>query len=40
MLYANDALVISENSETALREEISNTFELKPASIGMIKTHI
>ena len=34
LLYTDDCLVVSENSETILKEEIGRYFELKPDSIG------
>ena len=33
LLYTNDCLVVSENSESILEEEIGRYFELKPDSI-------
>ena len=34
LLYTDDCLVVSENSESILKNEIGRYFELKPDSIG------
>ena len=34
MLYVDDALVVSENAESILRNELGRHFELKEESIG------
>ena len=34
LLYVNDALVVSENAESSLRNELGRYFELKEESIG------
>ena len=40
LLYTDDALVISENAESILRNEIGKYFELKPESIGPPKIYL
>ena len=34
LLYTDDCLVVSENTESILKNEIGRYFELKPDSIG------
>lgn len=40
LLYTDDALVISENAESILRNEIGKYFELKEESIGPPKLYL
>ena len=40
LLYMDDALVVSDNAESILREEIGRYFELKEASIGPPKMYL
>ena len=40
LLYADDALVVSENAEKVLRNEIGKYFEVKPNSVGPPSQHI
>ena len=40
LLYMDDALVESDNTESILREEIGRYFELKEASIGPPKVYL
>ena len=40
LLYTDDALVISENGESILRNEIGKYFELKEASIGPLNIYL
>ena len=35
LLYVDDALVVSENAESVLRNELRRYFELKKESIGL-----
>ena len=40
LLYVDNALVVSDNAKSILREEIGKYFELKEASIGPPKMHL
>ena len=40
LLYVDDALVISDNAESILRNEIGRYFEPKEASIGLPKMYL
>ena len=40
LLYTDDALVISENAESILRNELGRYFELKEESIGPPKLYL
>ena len=40
LLYVDDALVVSDNAESILRNEIGKYFELKEASIGPPKMYL
>ena len=39
LLYNDDALVVSENSEAILRNDLGHYFELKESSIGSPKIY-